>query len=134
MFKINCEKCQEKSCSLDTDLTIMEYYKIYQDSYILLEINEINPPDFIIISCNNPGCRHSSKLSILEYVSYIRDQLSFLAFQSSIEEKRKSFEFENYRTKYLIEKGIGVVSQEDIENNPLIKDYINYVKKFNNRS
>lgn len=129
LLKCKCEKCKEE-LDISFDDTIISYVKEFGKRK--LHVPTEDPPqvfDYFIIKCANPSCGFKEKVKHEDLLKMMEKQWSKLAWSYYLIEEGEKFNFQEHFTKYIMLKGLGkMVTQKDIDNNKVIKDYVRYVE------
>lgn len=135
MFIIKCPKCQNKSLTVDLENTFKLYHECFEAKELILP--ESIAPEVtknIIITCSEYNCNYTKKVHYSEFMEQVINEWATVSWKVFLNEFGKNFSYENYFTRYLVNKDLkSIVSQKDIDNNPIIKELINYVEKKSNK-
>lgn len=125
-----CPKCLSKGYAPSYDDTIDAFMKNEYENSANLVIASPEPPrfpDYLMFRCDH--CKHLERKTRQECLEMITEGWAKVAWQISQIEARKALNFENYFTKYILDKSLHkFVSQRDIDTNPLIRDYVRSVE------
>lgn len=125
-----CPKCSERDFSPNFDESLDAFMKEYDCSVISEFEGPTKIPDYLIFKCINPECKYSCKYTHKEIIEKITQGWAMLAWKKSQQELKNSVNFDGYLTKYILDNTLHkFISQKDLDNNKILKDYINTVKK-----
>lgn len=127
-----CNSCGEESIP-DFDSTFNEYLEkeFTEDSLLILPSQEAPKiPDYLMLKCNNPECNKIEKITHDELLKKIRKGWADLAFRYRQEQNMDKFQFEQFSTKYLVDRVTrNIITKKDLENNLILRDLYKFLEK-----
>lgn len=135
MFNIKCPKCKNKTVTIDLDRT----FKLYNDCFESQEIifpHSVAPEVTrdVVVSCVEPNCDYSNCEHYSDFMEKVIQDWADTSWKVFLKDFGETFSYENYFTRYLVDKDLKtIVSQKDIDNNPIIKELIKYIEKKSNK-
>lgn len=128
----DCPKCGKKGTFLPSfEATLNDFLSIY-DQGALLVLDDSNPPkspEYIIFSCDE-GCGFQKKMSDLEAMTFLREGWAKMAWKEWQKAVRNAAEFDKNFTRYILDGTIGkFISDQDLEKNPVLRDYVRAIRK-----
>lgn len=127
-----CPKCNLPDFSPDLDLTLETYMKneYCNDHMLILPTSEPpTRPNYLMFKCTDRNCNEVVKLTEEEILKKIIDEWSKIAWYKSQKEIRDAANVENYFTRHLLDRDLHkFINEKDIQNNPLIRDYIKAIE------
>lgn len=134
----NIIKCKDCNCSMQADFecSLQEYLQNeFKNDENLIIASESTPivPNYLILKCENRECSKTLKITFEEFFNELKNFWAELAFKSSQSEAKKSYTFDKYATKYLIDGVTNkALTKKDIEGNLVLKDLYELLEKENN--
>ena len=126
--------CLCKKCGAHLEPDVEETIDLYQEEFNEKRIVYMSeePPvifDYLILRCSNPECNTVTKMLHEEILREVRTRLSKFAWAYHLRDENNKFRFQEHFTKYIMLKGLSkFVSQEDLDNNKILEDYVRYVE------
>lgn len=131
MFTIQCPKCKKQTLTLDLNNTMAQYHNQFNNLNLVYPQQEcpITVTKELVLTCGDHECNHSLKTHYSKFMEQVIHSWAELSWSVFLKEFNESFSYDQYHTRYLVDKDINqIVSKSDIENNPIIKDLINYIE------
>lgn len=126
-----CPKCGSRFLP-DAEATFSRYFDAYAEKFPSIVTENLQPPelpDFLIFRCSLPGCLYTEQVQDTEVLERIKRGWAELAWQSWQTEMKKSFNFDKYFTRYLLDESLGkFVTEDELKHNPLLRDYVRLIK------
>lgn len=131
MLSIKCPKCSTIKVSIDQEETFKAQVKAYKDLSLIIPTSE--PPitfKSVNVRCFNENCNYVDTLCCHEFIDQVLLEWATINWKIFSNEFKNSFSYDEYFTKYLVDKDIEeVVKNKNLEQNPVIKDLIKYIEK-----
>jgi hypothetical protein len=128
---IKCKKCGQTAIP-SQDLTI-DSYKDEGFFTVPLDFGSVSEPPtvptYIIFKCSNTDCQSIEKIEHKDILIEISSGLSKIAWELYKQEFRKTENFEQYVTRYILDKGVNSFIREDnIATHPILKEYVKLIR------
>jgi hypothetical protein len=128
---VKCKKCNQQSHP-NYNLTI-DSYKDDGFFTVPLEVvpNDQPPkvPTYLIFECSNVKCKNRERLEHSDILVAVSTGLANIAWDLYKQELKKSVTFEQYMTRYLLDKGTNsFIREENLVTHPILKEYIKLIR------